>query len=197
MRILLKLAFCLTLSAIALFFAPMPSSWPHTQKKASGKVSWHVATYRGLTPGRSTAADVKRVFGKPLWSGPIESEDDPDRPEQIVFEYENVGDFVGQTSVLFKPNSDVIDDILIYPQRLLFADLRKDLDSIAIERHSKLGPCPTQHEIERFSPPKELEYPAFLVYPRLGRYAAVDADNKVSMIVYASHCGDMPLVTPK
>lgn len=46
-------------------------------QKAGGDRVWRKGSYRGLTVGTSTRADMWRVLGKPLSSGPSADQDPP------------------------------------------------------------------------------------------------------------------------
>jgi hypothetical protein len=76
---------------------------------------WRASGYKGLTPGKSTKADVKRAFGKPVWVGHPEDEYDNPVENMIDYEYENVGGFEGRMAIWMKRRSGVITDILLYP----------------------------------------------------------------------------------
>jgi hypothetical protein len=53
---------------------------------------WQVATYRGLTVGRSTNVDMTRVLGVPNWMGaPGDQLEDAAEPE-VWYEYETAGE---------------------------------------------------------------------------------------------------------
>ena len=94
--------------------APQQSASPTRQPGRE----WQAATYRGLTVGKSTTADMLRVFGKPHWSGPPgdQAKDDPD-PE-VWNEYEDVGDFPGKLTVVVDKRSGVILAIDLDPRNL-------------------------------------------------------------------------------
>lgn len=100
----------------------MKAQQPQLQQSASPTRQtareWRVATYRGLTVGKSTSADMLRVFGKPHWSGPPgdQTKDDPD-PE-VWNEYEDVGDFPGKLTVVVDKRSGVILAIDLDPRNL-------------------------------------------------------------------------------
>ena len=48
---------------------------------------WKAGTYRGITVGKSTAADVLQKWGKPKWSGHSEW-DDPKNPKFLLYDYD-------------------------------------------------------------------------------------------------------------
>jgi hypothetical protein len=94
----------------------MPEQSPSPTRQTGGE--WRAATYRGLTVGKSTSADMLRVLGKPHWSGPPgdQTEDDPD-PE-VWNEYEAGGDFPGKLTVVLDKRSGVILTIDLDPTNL-------------------------------------------------------------------------------
>lgn len=79
---------------------------------------WRAATYRGLTVGKSTGADMLRVFGKPHRSGPPGDQAKQDPNPQVWNEYQGGGEFAGKLTVVTDKNSGVILRIDFYPESL-------------------------------------------------------------------------------
>jgi hypothetical protein len=79
---------------------------------------WHAATYRGLRVGKSTSADMLRVFGKPHWSGPPGDQTKDDPNPEVWNEYEAGGDFPGKLTVVVDKRSRIIQRIDLYPENL-------------------------------------------------------------------------------
>jgi hypothetical protein len=145
-----------------------------------------------MTLGKSTKADVERTFGKPIWSGhPIYEESVGQVKDEILYEYENVGGFYGQTSVHLDVRSGVIKAITLYPNNqepITLEEAIKLYGGGYIERDSRLGPCPTSKELRNYKQQQKREYPVSLVYPHKGMYVSVDRDNKVGHISYLVRC---------
>jgi hypothetical protein len=79
--------------------------------------SWRAATYRGLMVGKSTRADLLRVFGKPKWTRSPKREDADESDREVWSSFERVGEFPGQTNVLTNAH-EVIARIDFYPAGL-------------------------------------------------------------------------------
>jgi hypothetical protein len=79
---------------------------------------WHPATYRGLIIGKSKQADMLRVLGKPRWTREPKREDQDESDQEVWSNYERVGEFPGQTSVVIRKRTGVIERIEFYPARL-------------------------------------------------------------------------------
>lgn len=94
--------------------APQQSASPTRQ---AGR-EWHAATYRGLTVGKSTSADMLRVFGKPHWSGPPGDQAKSDPDPEVWNEYEDGGEFPGKLTVVVDKRRGVILAIDLDPRNL-------------------------------------------------------------------------------
>ncbi len=91
-------------------FTPFQSA-PNRADKDRG---WRAATYRGLTIGKSTRADMLRVLGKPLSSAPSA---DQDEPQPIIWnDYGMVkGQLFGNLAVEVNSRNNRIVGISISP----------------------------------------------------------------------------------
>lgn len=79
--------------------------------------NWHAGTYRGLTVGKSTRADMVNVFGNPASSGP--SADQDERQPIIWNDYGKItGDLSGRLAVEVDSRSDIIVGITISPEHM-------------------------------------------------------------------------------
>ena len=78
-----------------------------SQEKKTGsqqkRKEWRPATWRGLTVGTSTKADVLKLLGNPIRKDFAEPEDDSD---DVWYIYNDVGDFPGQFTVQIDKVSD-------------------------------------------------------------------------------------------
>lgn len=81
------------------------------------KRGWRPATYRGLTIGKSTRADMLRILGKPLSSGPSA---DQDPPKPIIWnDYGMIkGELPGRLAVEVDSRNDRIVSISIAPEQV-------------------------------------------------------------------------------
>ena len=78
---------------------------------------WRAATYRGLTIGKSTQADMLRVLGKPLSSGPSA---DQAPPQRIIWNDYGImsGDLTGSLAVEVDSRDNRIVSISMSPTNL-------------------------------------------------------------------------------
>jgi hypothetical protein len=78
---------------------------------------WRPGTYRGLTVGKSTRADMLRILGNPLSSGPS-ADQDPPRP--IIWnDYGTIsGELSGRLAVEFDSRNDRLVGITISPEQM-------------------------------------------------------------------------------
>jgi hypothetical protein len=137
------------------FGATQPSE---TRLTTSRLQKWRTAIYQGITLGKSTKADVYRIFGKPRWSGSPEDEYDNPVGSLLSFEYDNVGSFNGGTCIIMRRRSGVVIEIYLYPAYQAAPTLPQIVDEYGagyIERESCLGPCPTAREIKKYKPSEE------------------------------------------
>ena len=78
---------------------------------------WCAGTYRGLTVGQSSYADMVRILGSPLSSGPEADQNDP--KYFIWHDYGKLqSDFVGRLSIVTDKRSNKIVSILIAPDEM-------------------------------------------------------------------------------
>jgi len=160
-----------------------------TGASSSAQGEWHTPTYNGLILGQSTKSDVERIFGKPIWSGLPEEELIDDDEDELLYEYKNVGNVIGQLTVVLGARSKLVKAVDIYPQQsITIRQIVEQYGDKYIERESELGPCPTEMELRNFKPSPKREYPIFRVYPQLGMYIAISSDNTVSHIGYLARC---------
>jgi len=54
---------------------------------------WKAGTYRGITVGKSTAAELRQKWGEPKWSGHWEG-DNPKNPEFLLYDYEAQEEYI-------------------------------------------------------------------------------------------------------
>ena len=82
---------------------------------------WCAGTYRGLTVGQSTYADMVRVLGKPLSSNP---EADQDEPKNFIWhDYGKIkGDLYGRLGVVTDKRTDKIVRVSIAPDDMTKED---------------------------------------------------------------------------
>src|SRR5258708_7079927 len=119
-------AFCALLiqpmSAIGCSF-PQPLAKPGEVRETirsqfESSREWGPATYRGLTIGKSTQADMLRIFGKPKWSGPPGDQEKRVPNPEVWHEYDEAGEFPGTLTIIVDKHSGVILEMSLSPKHL-------------------------------------------------------------------------------
>ena len=178
---------CALLFAIVLHVEVFAESQAPVKRPAK----WQVATYQGLTLGKSKRADVERTFGQPTWSGHPEDPSDNPVESLLSYEYQDVGGFDGKTAVIMNRKSGVLTEIILYfdyQRPVTKAEILAKYGSDFIERDDfALGPCPTVAEQKRYRKPEKPEG-VFLVYPSKGMYVHIDYQHKAQELVFLTKC---------
>ena len=120
------------LALCALLIQLMPASasvsalqQPHAQptvqsrtKPVKNQPQWRAGTYRGLTAGKATRADVQRVLGEPYRvDTPVDQEPNEPNPE-VWYMYNGVGEFLGELTVIIDKRTEVMLGIDVSPEQL-------------------------------------------------------------------------------
>lgn len=185
-RVVLSVACAVTLSP-----AHAAAQTGETRRPRQATRRWRVPTYKGITLNRSTRRDVRKIFGKPDWSGHPEDERDNAIPHMLRDEFVNVGGFGGRVAVNMRKRGTVVYSIEVYPpddRQPLFDDVVAEFGGDYIERDTALGPCPTAAELRAHEPPAERDSLVFRVYPHKGYYITVVRSGHVREIVFLSKC---------
>src|SRR5262249_5880779 len=74
---------------------------------------WKAGTYRGITVGKSTAADVLQKWGKPKWSGHSEW-DDLKNPKFLLYDYDTQEEFLSNIRVATEKKTGKVTNIDIW-----------------------------------------------------------------------------------
>ncbi len=82
------------------------------------KAEWRAATYKGLTIGISTSADMLRVLGKPHWSGSPQGQTEDNPNPEVWNDYKIGGKLSGKLTVVVDKSSGTINSIDLYPENL-------------------------------------------------------------------------------
>jgi hypothetical protein len=188
------LKFCALAAALCAFAADSHAASFAQRVRARRPVArarrWHAPTYRGITLGRSTRADVRRVFGKPIWSGHPEDEYDNSVLSMLRDEFENVAGFRGRTAVNIRGRGRVVESIELYPPpdaQPIFEEVAAEFGTDYVERPVSLGICPTEAELRAYRPRAVRDSLVFRVYPQKGYYIAVEG-GRVREIVFLKSC---------
>jgi hypothetical protein len=97
----------LTLSIPASSFRAHPTSEPGSaeagflceQQDKQDERQWKAGTYRGITVGKSSAAELLQKWGKPKWSGHSEW-DNPKNPKFLLYDYDAQEEFLSNIRVV-------------------------------------------------------------------------------------------------
>ncbi len=109
----------LTIFLLQLIPAVQTAGYPDTtkssgvQKQLNSK--WHPAVYKQLIIGKSTHADMIRIFGEPKWA---EEFDESTGSREQWFHYESGGEFPGELVFNVDEKSGVIQRIILHPTKL-------------------------------------------------------------------------------
>src|SRR5689334_5157111 len=96
-----------------------------TSKSTQRKREWHAATYRGLTIGKSTRADVLRVLGQPQRQDTPPDQDPNDSNQEIWYVYNTAAEIRGELTAVINKRTDVLIGIDVYPAHLSRAEIIK------------------------------------------------------------------------
>jgi hypothetical protein len=184
------IAFCIIFSQSFLIVGcPRLGSKPNEQSVSNTAVAridssrtWHAATYRGLTMGRSNVQEMRRVLGAPKRSEVFN--DGKSNPE-VWYYYGGASEFPGTLRVIVNKSSNTIQAVDIQPQDLSkeeaikhfgpdYVITRYDFDScLGDEESAPLFESPSGSVI-------------FIEYRQRGIAIAVDSNGKVNEITYVS-----------
>lgn len=78
---------------------------------------WNAGTYRGITVGKSTAAELLQKWGKPKWSGHSEW-DDPKNPKFLLYDYDTQEEFIFKIRVATEKKTGKVTNIDIWADEL-------------------------------------------------------------------------------
>ena len=183
------IACCLLLMALAgTALWPEPAAGYQQVKHSGANEDWVQPGFHGLVVGKSTAADVIRVFGKPKWKGGVQEVIVPsDTDGETQYQYSAVPDLDADMMIYFRKRSGVISAILLYPKHMTRADAVAKFGNDFEQSNEKLGPCPTDRErkiVEQY----HVEYGTLLVYRKQGVYVDIKKDGTAFMLAYVRSC---------
>lgn len=87
----------------------------HTQS-VTGQSEWRPASFKGLTVGTSTADDLAKTLGKPVWSGLPEGMNETDPFAEIWNDYEITDPIPGRLTVLVSKRNKRITEMSLRPK---------------------------------------------------------------------------------
>jgi hypothetical protein len=149
----------------------------------------NISSYCGITLSTSTKIQVERLFGKPIWSGEPEREEvNENSEEELLYEYEDICDVKGRTSIFFNARTGIVRSISVYPKQLSLKQVIERYGDEYIKRDRNLGPCLTKEEKQNYKPSEITNYPVFYVYLQKGIYVSIQKDESVLEIGYVNQC---------
>ncbi len=150
--------------------------------KQSGR-EWRAASYRGLTVGKSTRADMIRVFGRPKRVDIPEGQRRTDPHQQLWYIYDGVGEFPGEFTVMIDKRSRKIVEMDLSPKNLTKEEaIRHFGDDYVITRYSFCAGFEEEDAAPIYeSPNGALTY---IEYREHGIALGLDYMNNVDQILY-------------
>ena len=142
------------------------------------KKKWQPATWKGLTTGKSTRADVLKLLGKPIRKDFTE----PDSPE-VWYIYKDVGDFPGDLTVAINKKTLRVSAILLSPD----GEVKKEVvlkhlgDDWEITRYES---CPGDNIVEGPVYQNDKGHAEFIEYRSKGIAILVGYQDRVDNIEY-------------
>lgn len=149
------------------------------------KTNWRAASYKGLTIGKSTRADMIRVLGDPQWSGSPGDQLANDPNPETWSEYESGGEFPGKLTVILDERSGVISGIDLYPENLSRDEAIKHFGNDYILARYDFDQCLGNEESAPLyeSPDGQI---VNIEYRARGIAVGIDQTGKVKQINYVS-----------
>lgn len=144
--------------------------------------TWHAATYRGLTMGRSNIAEMKRVFGAPKRSEVFNK--GKSNPE-VWYYYDGIWEFPGTLRVVVNKTRNTIQAVDIHPQDLSKEEAIKHFGPDYVITRYDFDLCLGDEEsAPLFESPRGSVL--FIEYRQRGIAISVDSHDKVNDISYVS-----------
>jgi hypothetical protein len=156
--------------------------------------TWISPEVLGLKLGRSTLADVKKKFGKPIWEGSNQEKVFTDESDdEILVQYRNVAGIDAQfgrvnIDFIIGKKTKVVKWVTLYTEaQLNKKDILSRFGNDYFEIESWGSTC-----IEKSRKPgssgKKMNSPFALVYPNKGMYISIRDDNYVDSVQFAMRC---------
>jgi hypothetical protein len=138
---------------------------------------WTAGSYLGLQLGKSTVADVRRIFGEPKYI--IHPEDEYDNPIETRLDYV----YDGSPQIIIDKKSKIVVEIWGGDfSTLREATAKYGNDFYELEFTEK-GCVFKEYEEQR-----NRQYPLYLAYPQYGFYFCLNEENDVLVISYVAKC---------
>jgi hypothetical protein len=143
---------------------------------------WRAASYRGLRMGKSTRAEMLRVFGKPKTS---EVFDEKESKSEVWYHYIGTWEFPGRLTIITEKRTGVISAIDLHPTALSREEVIKHFGNDYIVTRYDFDLCLGDEESAPLyeSPNGSVIY---IEYRERGIAVAVDEAGKVNEITYIS-----------
>ncbi len=154
--------------------------------------NWRAATYRGLTIGKSTRADIYRILGKPKWVSSSTKESKKPGSE-TQYGYEGSEKIIGKFALIISVNKKggKIESLRLSPEDLSMEDAIKYFGIDYVEtRYAFCGGFEDTDSAPIYeSPEGQL---LFLEYRRRGIALSVNYQRKVTEILYDKQSPGFP-----
>jgi len=97
-------------------FSGLSSSGNSPTQSVTGQSEWRPASFKGLTVGTSTADDLAKTLGKPVWSGLPEGMNETDPFAEIWNDYEITDPIPGRLTVQVSKRNKRITEMSLRPK---------------------------------------------------------------------------------
>ena len=166
-----------------------PQSQQLSISSTSDPRKWIAPSYLGLKLGESKEADVKKLFGEPIWQG-LNAEKvfvDDAEPEKLI-QYNHIKGSGNNIDIVVGEKTGLVKAIAVYP------DLRQTTEEITAAYGAEyyvteswesmcVGP---EKNIGKW--PENPKYPISIIYPQLGMYILLGDDHRVIHIGFMMKC---------
>ena len=142
--------------------------------------TWHAATFRGLTMGKSTLAEMRRVLGAPKRS---EAFNDGKSYSEVWYYYESMSEYPGTLRVVVDKTKNIVRAVDVLPEDLSKEEAIKDFGQDYVVTRYDFDSCLGDEEAAPlFESPSGAV--VFIEYRQRGIAIAVNGNDKVNEIRY-------------
>ncbi len=158
-----------------------------TPKTSPAQIKWQPSEYLGITPGKSTERDVKKLLGKPEWEGD-DSEEDKDFKKDP--EFNKLLQYPKGIEVIVGKKTKITKTIGISYPEITKKEVIAKYGNNYFEIESSESTCIKNNQKNGSSDKQAKNYPIVLVYPENGMSVVVNKDDEIVGIWYSYKCNE-------